>query len=61
MIILIPLFPALSPALSHRGEREIKARRSKIEIERRSQQEGEMAKFKVFRKKFEEDLNFRRK
>jgi hypothetical protein len=42
----------LSPALSHRGAREIKTRRSKAEIERWSRQEGEMEKFEVFRMKF---------
>jgi hypothetical protein len=32
-----------------------------VEIERWSRQEKEMEKFEVFRKKFEEDLNFRRR
>ncbi len=34
----------LSPALSHRGAREIKTRRSKVEIERWSRLQGEMSR-----------------
>lgn len=51
----------LSPDLSHRGAREIKTRLSKAENERWSWQEGEREKIVVFRKKFEEDLNFKRR
>lgn len=51
----------LSPALSHRGAREVKTRRSKAEIERWSRQEGDLGKIEVLRKRFKEDLNFKRR